>query len=359
MSPLEFTPDSEAADFCAACGATPDRRVSLLHRPTGDRYSVDFGLPVRLVGSHADADVVLPDSIAGPRRFLFWMRVGRIGVVDLGGEGKSRGFPVLDLEDAPAASGEFELSANAPEESRRQFPPARRGWLRSDSNVWIRLRTSPVLFGRDPRCHVIFHSSKASEVHVAALRTSGGCWLVDLASRTGTFVNDRPIEFARLFPGDRVRIGRAEFEFCGTKTSSPAQVAAAPSPVRTPGGELLIALLRQMVDLQAKQAGESERIATLLAELVDAANKGTAPAAGLVAALATTKAAQRRLGVSESDRDDATDPRPSRTLPALEAAAGVPADDAEMHDWFQKQFAALEEAEPSLLERIRGMLTGR
>jgi hypothetical protein len=51
--------------------------------------------------------------------------------------------------------------------------------------------------------------------------------------------------------------------------------------------------------------------------------------------------------------------RPSRTLPALEAAAGAPVDDAEMHDWFQKQFAAIEEVEPSLLERIRGIISPR
>ncbi|MBI5862938.1 MAG: FHA domain-containing protein, partial [Planctomycetes bacterium] len=68
--------------------------------------------------------------------------------------------------------------------------------------------TQPVLLigGRRDCCVSVTHGD-VSQLHAAVVNTGNALILVDLASRTGTFLNDARISMAPLQPGDRVRVG--------------------------------------------------------------------------------------------------------------------------------------------------------
>jgi phosphoserine phosphatase RsbU/P len=65
--------------------------------------------------------------------------------------------------------------------------------------------------GRSPRADLTLDDPFASRLH-AELRTQGtACWVSDLGSVNGTFLNEVPVTSpVQVFPGDRIRIGETE-----------------------------------------------------------------------------------------------------------------------------------------------------
>jgi pSer/pThr/pTyr-binding forkhead associated (FHA) protein len=78
----------------------------------------------------------------------------------------------------------------------------------------IPLTGRAIVIGRAPECAVSFISFGVSRRHCAIWRdTFGTCWLLDLLSRNGTWVDGRRTTFGAVSPGSIIELG------------SPAQVS--------------------------------------------------------------------------------------------------------------------------------------
>jgi hypothetical protein len=141
--------------------------------------------------------------------------------------------PGIQSDPKPLASGSVahsgisaETSVEAPpgNRSRRAATAARRTWLiQREGTFWDRgriLEFPPKLnegtLGRSSSCHWRINDSSVSRLHAALVRRPRrGTYLLDLASREGTFLNgERVTDEVLLMDGDRIGIGsRVVLEF--------------------------------------------------------------------------------------------------------------------------------------------------
>ena len=68
----------------------------------------------------------------------------------------------------------------------------------------------PTIVGRSPTCHASIPDSWISTRHCRIERRRDGWWVVDLASRNGTYVDGRPVREAALRNGSRISLGQTE-----------------------------------------------------------------------------------------------------------------------------------------------------
>lgn len=66
--------------------------------------------------------------------------------------------------------------------------------------------------GRGPISDFVVDGTMLSRVHCRLTATSKNLVVEDLKSTNGTFVNDARVERSSLMSGDRLRLGRIEFE---------------------------------------------------------------------------------------------------------------------------------------------------
>lgn len=98
-------------------------------------------------------------------------------------------------------------------------------------------RTIPLegrcLLGRHHSCQLVLPDAKASRCHALLWRDQGGCWLVDLDSRNGTWLNGvRLLHPVRLKPGDEIRVGSHALKFHDAAAATRrAQAKAPPRPL--------------------------------------------------------------------------------------------------------------------------------
>ena len=84
------------------------------------------------------------------------------------------------------------------------------------------------ILGRHPDCHIVIEVTAVSRNHCQIVREGNSCYLEDLGSRNGTFLNSETskIETRRLLkPGDEVRVCEVTFRFAG----DPSPGLAAPT----------------------------------------------------------------------------------------------------------------------------------
>ena len=84
------------------------------------------------------------------------------------------------------------------------------------------------ILGRHPDCHIVIEVTAVSRNHCQIVREGNSCYLEDLGSRNGTFLNSETskIESRRLLkPGDEVRVCEVTFRFAG----DPSPGLAAPT----------------------------------------------------------------------------------------------------------------------------------
>ena len=122
-----------------------------------------------------------------------------------------------------------------------------------------------VEIGREPGIALLLEDEQVSRHHARVEPDGDGAAIVDLESRNGTYVNDRPVSGRqRLEPGDRIRVGLTVLEL-----RSEAQVARRPSavgpvpPITQLGGGVLKPaaageLARPPADVGGLMAEESE-----------------------------------------------------------------------------------------------------
>ena len=71
-----------------------------------------------------------------------------------------------------------------------------------------------VIVGRSGKCHIVIGDTYASQVHARVFRRNGQCFLEDMGSTNGTYLNSRKVTTPTpVNRGDRARIGRTELEF--------------------------------------------------------------------------------------------------------------------------------------------------
>ena len=74
----------------------------------------------------------------------------------------------------------------------------------------FRLDAERVAIGRDPECDIVLADQAVSRRHCELRREEGGWVVADLGSSNHTFVNDAPVDSARLKDGDRIGVGDCE-----------------------------------------------------------------------------------------------------------------------------------------------------
>ncbi len=129
----------------------------------------------------------------------------------------------------------------------------------------------PVVIGRDPRCDVVLADPVVSGRHAQITPAAGGCWLTDLGSTNGTFVNGQRVQQAFLRPGDRIRVGATELQLGGPAPrrppgpSAPVVGLAHSAPPATPGPAWLeIGGERYPVPASGGEVGRDPRCAIVL-----------------------------------------------------------------------------------------------
>ena len=86
-------------------------------------------------------------------------------------------------------------------------------WLNLTDGTQIPITHWENVIGRSKSCDVTIDFSTISRNHAVLTRYDDGSWtLLDIGSKTGTFVNDRPIQICALKPRDRISIGGVEMQ---------------------------------------------------------------------------------------------------------------------------------------------------
>lgn len=75
------------------------------------------------------------------------------------------------------------------------------------------IREEPMVVGRDAACDIPLQDKGASRRHAELFRIGEMCFIRDLDSRNGSFVNDNRIAEEMLRDGDRIQIGGTVIEF--------------------------------------------------------------------------------------------------------------------------------------------------
>jgi pSer/pThr/pTyr-binding forkhead associated (FHA) protein len=104
-----------------------------------------------------------------------------------------------------------------------------------------RLNRLLALAGRADGLTVQLIHPSVSSYHCSFVATPTGVWVVDLLSRSGIRLNDQPVAFARVRPGDTLSIGSYEFHFLPSDASAsgeiPSSVLDHPQPA--PSGAIV------------------------------------------------------------------------------------------------------------------------
>src|SRR5688572_18387953 len=111
-------------------------------------------------------------------------------------------------------------------------------------------RTVTIIGSRtDSRLHL--HSSTVSKTHCMIVNTANGAYCRDLASRTKVIVNGRPHRETDLNDGDKLQIGKFEFQFnagLGVAPGKPTSFDPAPPAVlHVEGGEMPLPIEERVI----------------------------------------------------------------------------------------------------------------
>lgn len=241
----------DQADYRAACGMRRAFQLTVRHLSSGLKFERRMESPTFLAGSDPRCDMRLPAELSAGKELLFQAAHGRLYCLELGdSEADRTAIRRCRLESAALEVNGFEVRAfeesgpNAEIEAALHSTPLRGGDASQEPNAFtlvdvrdhgpraaIPLSRTITVMGRSPRCRVSFNSWAASRFHAVCVSVRDEAWVVDLESRTGTFVNESPVRERRLQVGDRLRIGANEFSVLqgGGREASVALTDSIPS----------------------------------------------------------------------------------------------------------------------------------
>lgn len=95
--------------------------------------------------------------------------------------------------------------------------------------------TDEVVLGREGGGNVDIEiaDTKASRKHLKIVLNAGAHFLVDLNSRNGTLVNGKKVSRVRLKAGDKITVGKTEFEYVSSQTQK-SKSRKQPEPAEEP-----------------------------------------------------------------------------------------------------------------------------
>jgi DNA-binding NtrC family response regulator len=76
-----------------------------------------------------------------------------------------------------------------------------------------------VVVGRERPSEIVIDDPSVSRQHARFVREDGEIWVEDLESRNGTLLRGKPLQRAKLEPGDEVSVGRARIVVAATQAS--------------------------------------------------------------------------------------------------------------------------------------------
>ena len=111
------------------------------------------------------------------------------------------------------------------------------------------------LIGSRRDCQLPLNDPNVSKVHCAVVHTVRALVVCDLCSRSGTFLNGRPVRVSAVASGDRLRVGAIEITIESLEPpADAAHSATAPGTSLCPTGPLVITLGGRALDLSAGAA---------------------------------------------------------------------------------------------------------
>jgi pSer/pThr/pTyr-binding forkhead associated (FHA) protein len=385
--------------YRTACDMQRSFNLTLRHLASGAKFDYRMETPTIVVGSDPRCDFRLPEAITSPKELLIQAVFGRLFCVALGDSEdeakriKRRALGTSGLElngfeirafEQHGDDAEVERSMNVA--SAAVDPTLPKGKyefaMRNESRpgVVIPLDHPIIVIGRNPRCSVCFNSWSASRFHAAFISTPSGVWIVDLYSRTGTFIKEIPVKLKRLELGDRLRIGPSRFEF--RLVQKPMQVGRiepphAPSSVQVVSTKTLddsiiedpepsgdneaLALVSSLAHALSRNNGvessmvDSRSIVRALNDMIRMQSLQLDEIRRLNAYLSANNIApQALLELGERFGDGRKKPESSPIKPSGKLTGAPPGMD--VHEWFQEENSESTDARSisGILKRILG-----
>ena len=251
--------------FRIACGLSAPLALVCqdLTWSTGAYTPLDYPRPFMLIGRHAMADLSLNNEQVSRRHAYLQAVGGGVYCVDLesrtkihwkGQEGdQSRGWlepgtsiqvgqyrihrTDLQPEDRPSRGMSDPFSP--PEDvGSDPHPLPRPIWelpFRIDgrSSTWAPAGLLTMV-GRADKCQFVLADNAISQYHACLVSTPLGLWMIDLATREGTYVNGMRVRWAWLADGDQVRLG--PFTLVNRYESPPEGISRGDVPLEAGAG---------------------------------------------------------------------------------------------------------------------------
>lgn len=118
-----------------------------------------------------------------------------------------------------------------------------------------------LLIGSRPNSDFPLNDPDVSSTHALIFEMDGCHYLRDLASRTGSYVNEKRVKQHRLRPGDVIRIGRAELRYVPTDAAASGITSAAPPmPMRSQPRVATVTLAPVVATYGDQTAGVTVRV---------------------------------------------------------------------------------------------------
>jgi pSer/pThr/pTyr-binding forkhead associated (FHA) protein/chromosome segregation ATPase len=227
--------------FITSCGATAPLELNVSRPGGAGAERRVFERPFVVVGRDERSCLRLEDGEVSRRHAYLQQLGGRVFCVDLGsrtgirwgGESRPAGWLRPDrtlqigpftLELATAARAGGRPGEGVAEEGDPLQDRANDPRLRTPVTVEVceedpsrsRLRMNRVLtlVGSSSACRVCLREAGVSRYHCSLVRAPEGVWVVDLLSRTGTFLNGQPVPWALVREGDRLQVGAYVLRVC-------------------------------------------------------------------------------------------------------------------------------------------------
>ena len=204
-------------EFFAECGLSDPFRVEVSLKGDSSTQTQEFRQPFLVIGRRAGSDLMLDHWLVSRRHAYLQLIEGRFFCVDLGSRTGTHGGDATEragwLDPVRAIQiGPFSVRPKLPPHSDRDYPllPVVT-WSVPDRNeaspVWP-MNRGLALVGRSPACRIRLSGSDVSRFHCGLVLTTSGVWAIDLLNLQPILVNGRACRFARLAPGDELKVGQ-------------------------------------------------------------------------------------------------------------------------------------------------------
>jgi pSer/pThr/pTyr-binding forkhead associated (FHA) protein len=252
--------------FLSACGATEPLQLRVERPGTAEVQCRSFDTPFVLIGRDPLSDLQLLHGAVSARHAYLQAVGGRLFCSDLGSRqgtylagkrwrsgwvGPEQAIRVgpyrirLVRGDGLAPSGtepELTLPADgfAPPDSLGTNPAPLTLELshRALSSLQCQVHSAMVVVGSAADCQARLLDPSVSNYHCSLIRTSLGCWVVDLLGRGGISVNGVSIRYGQVYDGDDLQLGhsRIRFRLDPAESRIPAPASRlVPAPPPPPG----------------------------------------------------------------------------------------------------------------------------